>query len=126
MVKLQQAFNFSWETGSFECREWEATLHRLAWRRPCCAFPVNPFPDTALFPLALDLARAAPVGRSAVSKPPQEAARPGCFLPQAALASQRWQREMKNPFRFLPAAVPCCTKTLTKKAALRRVVVTPP
>lgn len=79
IVKPQQAFNFFWETGSLECREWEATLHQLAWQRPCCAFPVNPFPDTALFPFALDLARAAPAGRSAVSKAPQEAARPRVF-----------------------------------------------
>lgn len=79
IVKPQQAFKFFWETGSFECREWEATLHQLAWQRPCCAFPVNPFPDTALSPFALDLARAAPAGRSAVSKAPQEAARPRVF-----------------------------------------------
>ena len=75
IVKLQQPFNLFWETGSFKCREWGATLHQLAWRRPCCALPVKPFPDTALFTLALDLARAAPAGRSAVSKAPQEAGR---------------------------------------------------
>lgn len=79
IVKLQQPFNLFWETGSFEYREWEATLRRLAWQRPCCAFPVNPLPDRALFTLALDLARAAPVGRSAASKPPQEAGRPRVF-----------------------------------------------